>query len=66
MNMDTFISYYVHFVFEQNAIAKSVNCNASGIEVYRLCRDTGKFLLHKQYFADNGWRFHIPGSSHVV
>ena len=49
-----------------NTVAKSVNCNASGIEVCRLCRDTGKILLNKQYLADNGWRFHIPGSSHVV
>jgi len=49
-----------------NTGAKSVNCNASGIEVCRLCQDTGKILLNKQYLADNGWRFHIPGSSHVV
>ena len=49
-----------------NTGAKSVNCNASGIDVCRLCQDTGKILLNKQYLADNGWRFHIPGSSHVV
>lgn len=49
-----------------NTGSKSVNCNASGIEVCRLCQDTGKILLNKQYLADNGWRFHIPGSSHVV
>lgn len=66
VNMDIFMWYHVNFVCEQNAIAKPVNCNASGIEVCRLCPDTGKFLLYKQYFADNGWRFHIPGSSHVV